>query len=331
MTISTVELSFGDLLQGAVDRKRGEALQVAPDVLTLQQHGAVVQLPTFAEFVVSADDPASGVSESVGVPTWLNGPSTAPFTSRMRFVPVVSREGQVPYGANLPQAAVTGEHGTAPFAEGTNPVLGEADYELKFIEARVSVSNLTILQSAPGTLDAVESALRDASRDVLADQLLVGIGGNIGSTMQFQGLETLALDAANQSTYVSNVVLSPQKLKVAEQVLEDNGASRNDLVWILGTSLHTSIEAEVLDPGSGEFLSNNGRMFTGVDSVRSTALDAMTGILVDVRGALVLPTSVQNDLYVNTISKPGTSLLTMRTHVGEVWLRPSLVYRFRPA
>ena len=159
----------------------------------------------------------------------------------------------------------------------------------------------------------------------------MGIGGNIGSTMQFQGLETLVLSSTNQDTYVANVLITPQRIKGAEQRLEDNGANRNDLVWVLGTSLHTSIEAEVLDPGSGEFLSNAGRMFTGVDSVRSTALDAMTGILVDVRGALVLPTSVQNDLYVNTISKPGTSLLTMRTHVGEVWLRPELAYRFTPA
>ena len=162
MNNETVELTFGQLLQGAVDRKRGEALQIAPDVLQLHQQGAVVQLPTFAQHAISADDPASGVSESVGVPTWLNGPSSLPLTSRLRFVPVVSREGQVPYGAALPDAAVVGEHGTSPFVEGVDPVLGEADYELKFIEARVSVSNLTILQSAPGTLDAVESALRDA-------------------------------------------------------------------------------------------------------------------------------------------------------------------------
>ena len=331
MSDDHIDLTFGQLLQAAIDPRRAAALHVAPSVLQLPAQGAIVALPTFSQHAISADDPASGVSESVGVPTWLTGPDTAPFTSRMRFVPVTSKEGTVPFGKNLPQAAVTSEHGSSPFTQGVDPALGESPYELKYIEARTSISNLTILQSEPGTLESVESALRDASRDVLIGQLLTGEGGSIGATKQFQGLETLTLHADNQDTYVANMTIDSQRIKSAEQTLEDGGARRGDLVWIFGGTLHAAIESAVLDPGSGEFLSNDGRMFSDVDSVRSSALDADTGILLDVRAALVLPTSAENQLYVNRVSKPGTSLLTMRTHVGEVWLRPSLVYRITAA
>ena len=263
MSDDHIDLTFGQLLQAAIDPRRAAALHVAPSVLQLPPQGAIVALPTFSQHAISADDPAGGVSESVGVPTWLSGPDTAPFTSRLRFVPVTSKEGTVPFGKNLPQAAVTSEHGTSPFAEGTDPALGESAYELKYIEARTSISNLTILQSEPGTLESVESALRDASRDVLVNQLLTGGGGSIGATKQFQGLESLVLASDNLDTYVANVSITSQTIKGAEQTLEDGGARRGDLVWIVGATLHAAIESSVLDPGSGEFLSNNGRMFSG--------------------------------------------------------------------
>lgn len=326
MTTDTVSMSFGELITAAIDPAKAAVVPVAPDVFVRHEHGVELRLPVFGQAALDASDPASGVSQAAGVPTWLSGGQDDEIERRLTFVPVTSKEGTIPFGAALPIAVVVGEFGS-PFAERTEQAITESEYNPKFIESRVKVSNQTIIQAEPGTLEAVEDSLRQASRDLLVRQLLVGPGGVVGNVRQYQGVETLALEAANTDTYQSSGNGLRDGILNAEDALLDADAARDGLVWAFGRTLHSFMRGAVLDPGSGEFYLQDGRTFTGLPAVRSKDLGTNTGILLDVRNALALPASVQNQIFVNRISQPGETLLTARTHVDAVWMRPELVFR----
>lgn len=326
MATDTVELSFGELLKAAIDYKAAQVIPVAPSVFVRHHNGNTeIRLPTMQEHAISASNVTAGTSESAGFVTWLSGGARDEIERRLTFIPVTSKEGEIPFGAELPQTAMVSEHGTSPFTEGGFDVVSESDYELDYIESRLSVSNTVLIQSETLTLDGLETALQQASREIMVDQILAGSGVGV----EMQGAEGLTIPSANDMRYTPSGV-DPSGILDAEELLEDNSARRADLVWAFGTELHSYLQRAIIDPGSGAFMLSDGRTFSGLPGVRSSALDANAGILIDAREAVKLPVSVEGQLFVNRVSRPGDSLLTLRTHITTTWTRPELVVRLLP-
>ena len=125
--------------------------------------------------------------------------------------------------------------------------------------------------------------------------------------------------------------MGPIVITEAEDSLLDNDASPSNLVWVLGRQIHQTLRAQPIKSASGLLMIVRGEMFTGVPVVRSKVLNPTTAICLDVREAVAVPVSVENELFTNRISKPGTILLTLRTHADITWVRPKLVYRLTRA
>ena len=327
MTTETVELSFGKLLKLSLDAKDNG---IDPYVFTKHDAGVEVTLPVFEQAAIAGDDVSGTTREVIGAPTWLQRGQDA-ISRELRYVPVTEAKGNVPFGTELPQSAVVSEFGTSPFVQASGTQVSETAYLLRYIESRVSISTLAIIQSEADVLAALEGALQQASSSLLVEQLLTGPGGTIGDTAQYLGAEHLQLDAGNRATYVFTNGLSVDAILDAEDALLDNDASPANLVWAFGTSIHSELQRSILDPGSGERMLQRRRLFTGSTVVRAKALTPTTGILFDVREACAVPVSVENELFINRISKPGTIFLTLRTHLDVVWVRPKLVYRITAA
>ena len=322
MTTETVDLTFGGLLKAALSAKDNG---IDPHTFRRHDAGVEVTLPVF-EAAIAADDVSGTEREVIGAPTWLQRGEDV-ISRQLRYVGVTESKGTVPIGTELPQAAVTDEFGTSPFTQGAGTEVSETSYLLRYIESRVSISTQAVIQSEADALGYLEVALQQASRNLLIEQLLTESGGLIGETAQYLGAELLQLDATNQAEYVFTSGLSVEAILDAEDLLLDNDASPEGMVWAFGTSLHSQLQRQILDPGSGERMLQRRRLFTGSTVVRAKALTPTTGILFDVREAVAIPTSVENELFVNRISKPGTVYLTLRTHADVVWVRPKLVYR----
>ena len=322
----TVTLSFGELITAAIDERKASVIPISASVFERHHHGVLLRLPTF-QAAITAGDVTPNLSEAAAVPlTWLSGGRNDQIERRLNFVPVASEEGEIPFGNTLPTALMVSERGS-PFVDGTAQALSESAYKLRYIEAKAGFSNQVLLQSDLAVMDGIENGLRQASRDLLIDQLLAGSGQG----REMQGALSLALSDDNQSAYASVGSDLVSAVLTAEEMLTDNDASPDGLAWALGTALHTYMRRAVLEPGSGEHLVQNGRVFSGIPAVRSKALEANTGILLDARNALVLPVSVEGELYVNRVSRPGETRLTMRTHATTTWTRPELVYRLTQA
>lgn len=320
-------IGFGDLIRSALDSQHEARKRISPEAFSVHEGGALIKLPVFRQAAIGADDVIAGRGREVaGVPTWLQDGQDL-LSRSLIYLPVTEKEGYIPFGATLPQATVTSEAGTNPFVEGSGSELGETPYELKYVEARVSASAKVVMQSTTDMLDHLEEALQIASRRLFIGQLLAGPGGKTGDTAHFLGAQNLPLDAANISTYVQSNGVAPADILTAEDVVLDNDASPENLVWCLGRGIHTALQVAIQDPGSGERMLRLGRLFSGTRAVRSRALESTTAILFDVREAVKVPVAAENLLVVDRISKPGTIKLTMRTHVDGTWVRPSLVYR----
>ena len=273
------------------------------------------RLPVFERLAIVAgnfgDDPRLGSPV-----TWLQD-SASPVLAGIRLVPVTAQSGQVVQGAGLPTAVIKAE--SADPGALADPTIADLDYSTSVLEVRTQISGMVIAQADPFALDLLEGAQREAIRQLLLKQVLVGTG----VAPELDGL----VNTTNTTDYAQLDRGQDEVFLATEDALEDQGADMASVVWVLGRDLHTSASRAIAEPGDGARTVERGRIrLTNTRVYRSGLLPATTGIAVDLSSVSIAAQNLEL-LVIDRVTRPGDIFVTRQAFLGLIASRAAHVRR----
>ena len=309
----TVTFSVRDLLLASFQHTKGPL----PDGYTKHDGGADFALPLSALAseklaVIDTSDITGERPVVLDRVDFLGGDAEeSPIMSRLRFVETANGRGKLPTGDSLPEAVMTPIVSTYGDTGGID--IGEHEYEMtSAVKAGTTVSRESIIAAGEVVIeDMVLGAHRQAIRDRLLLQVLAGDG--TGSSLT--GIANMA--GLDGGTY-SAVGLTATDLQRGESAVEDGDGRAPYMAWAFGKALSDEARSNVIDPGSGRYIEERGRVFnTGRETQRiGSDLEATTGICAD-WGRIIVVVASELQVHVDAVTQPGMLRITTRLPVAS--------------